>query len=132
LKLLVVDDHEADDDELYEAHLAGNYLGCLSCAAAFVARALLEGRELPPAPRLEEYVAASAADRAESPPRHDLLALLNIVPGNVKHTDACGSRQNRACTCGAGRLREFVIKRKKTYGVPLPAHVRHALDAQEA
>ena len=41
------EDHDAHDDECYEAFMSGHFFGCASCKAAYIARALLEGRTPP-------------------------------------------------------------------------------------
>lgn len=69
LRLLHADEHEAGDDESYEAFLVGNYAGCASCEAAFIIRAAAEGRAYP-TPNWSVYREEFAAR-----PLPDMLAL---------------------------------------------------------
>jgi hypothetical protein len=46
-RLLALEDHDALDEEMYQAFLRGQYAGCATCWAAFVARAALENRKYP-------------------------------------------------------------------------------------
>lgn len=61
IRALKIDEHEADcvaewqdgtKTDLYEAWLQGDYAGCYSCVAAYIARAALERRHYPP-PRFD-------------------------------------------------------------------------------